>query len=51
MSLEESDDGTRISAVWDGTVAEGSCGTAITGTRRAGELMTNFVLRRSRGWN
>ena len=51
VSLEESDDGTRISAVWDGTVAEGSCATAITGTRRAGELVTNFVLRRSRGWN
>ena len=51
VSLEESDDGTRISAVWDGTVAEGSCGKAITGTRRAGEVMTSFVLRRANGWN
>jgi hypothetical protein len=51
VSLEESDDGTRISAVWDGMVAEGSCGKAITGTRRAGEVMTSFVLRRSSGWN
>jgi hypothetical protein len=51
LSLEESDDGTRISAVWEGEVAEGSCGKAITGTRRAGEVMTTFVLRRSNGWN
>jgi hypothetical protein len=51
VSLEESDDGTRISAVWEGEVAEGSCGKAITGTRRAGEVMTTFVLRRSNGWN
>ncbi len=51
VSLEESDDGTRISAVWEGAVAEGSCGKAITGTRRAGETMTTFVLRRSSGWN
>ncbi len=51
VSLEESDDGTRISAVWEGGVAEGSCGKAITGTRRAGEVMTTFVLRRSSGWN
>jgi hypothetical protein len=51
VNLEESDDGTRISAVWEGEVAEGSCGKAITGTRRAGEVMTSFVLRRSSGWN
>jgi hypothetical protein len=51
VSLEESDDGTRISAVWDGAVAEGSCGKAITGTRRAGETITRFVLRRASGWN
>jgi hypothetical protein len=51
VSLEESDDGTRISAVWEGVVAEGSCGKAITGTRRMGEVMTSFVLRRSSGWN
>jgi hypothetical protein len=51
VSLEESDDGTRISAVWEGSMAEGSCGKAITGTRRVGEAMTSFVLRRSSGWN
>jgi hypothetical protein len=51
VSLEESDDGTRISAVWEGAVAEGSCGKAITGTRRVGEVITTFVLRRSSGWN
>jgi hypothetical protein len=51
VSLEESDDGTRISAVWEGAVADGSCGKAITGTRRVGEVMTTFVLRRSSGWN
>jgi hypothetical protein len=51
FSLEESDDGTRISAVWEGTVAEGSCGKAITGTRRVGEASTPFVLRKATGWN
>lgn len=51
VSLEESDDGIRISAVWEGAVAQGSCGNAITGTRRVGEAMTTFVLRRSNGWN
>ncbi len=51
VSLEESDDGTRISAVWEGEVAQGSCGKAITGTRRVGETMTSFVLRRASGWN
>lgn len=51
MSLEESEDGTRISAAWEGVVAEGSCGKAITGTRRVGDVLTAFVLRRSGGWN
>jgi hypothetical protein len=51
FSLEESDDGTRISAVWEGTVAEGSCGKAITGSRRVGEVSTPFVLRKATGWN
>lgn len=51
FSLEESDDGTRISAVWEGTVAEGSCGKAITGSRQAGEVSTPFVLRKATGWN
>ena len=51
FSLEESDDGTRISAVWEGEIVPGSCGKAITGTRRVGEVMTPFVLRKSAGWN
>ncbi len=51
FSFEESDDGTRISAVWEGAVADGSCGKAITGMRRAGELQTRFVMRRATGWN
>ena len=50
FSLEESDDGKRISAVWDGAVPEGSCGKAITGSRRAGDSLVSFVLRRSAGW-
>jgi hypothetical protein len=51
FSLEESDDGTRISAVWEGTIAEGSCGKAITGTRRVGDVSSAFVLRKATGWN
>jgi hypothetical protein len=51
FSLEESDDGTRITAVWEGTVAEGSCGKAITGLRRVGEVSTPFVLRKATGWS
>ncbi len=51
FSLEESDDGTRISAVWEGQVAPGSCSKAITGTRREGEVTTLFVLRKATGWN
>jgi hypothetical protein len=51
FSLEESDDGTRISAVWEGEIAPGSCGKVITGTRRVGEALTPFVLRKATGWN
>ncbi len=50
FSLEESDDGKRISAVWEGSITEGSCGKAITGTRRAGEKVSSFVLRKATGW-
>jgi hypothetical protein len=50
FSLEESDDGQRISAVWDGSVAQGSCGKAIAGNRRAGDSLVSFVMRRSSGW-
>jgi hypothetical protein len=38
LSLEESDDGTRISATWAGQVSEGSCGKEIKG------LWTNTLL-------
>lgn len=51
FSLEESEDGTRISAVWEGSVAEGSCGKAITGVRRAGNVSVPFILRKATGWN
>jgi hypothetical protein len=50
FSLEESDDGKRISAVWEGSIAEGSCGKTITGTRRVGEQVSAFVLRKPSGW-
>jgi hypothetical protein len=32
FTMEESDDGTRISAVWTGDIVEGSCGREIRGT-------------------
>jgi hypothetical protein len=50
FSLEESDDGKRISAVWEGSIAKGSCGKTITGTRRAGEQVGSFVLSKPSGW-
>ncbi len=51
FSLEETDDGSRISAVWDGTAADGSCGKAITGIRRVGETLMRFAMRRADGPN
>jgi hypothetical protein len=51
FSLEESDDGKRISAVWDGTIAPGSCGKAITGSRRSGDVLVPFTLRKPAGWS
>jgi hypothetical protein len=50
FSLEESDDGKRISAVWEGSITEDSCGKAITGSRRVGEKISAFVLRKTSGW-
>jgi hypothetical protein len=51
LELEESDNGKDISALWMGRIAEGSCGQAITGTRRmlATQTTQQFVLRRT-GW-
>jgi hypothetical protein len=45
LSLEESLDGTSITAVWDGKADINSCGKVITGTRRMGEVTSNFVMR------
>jgi hypothetical protein len=51
LDLEESANGKDISALWKGRIAEGSCGQAITGTRRivATQTEQSFVLRRA-GW-
>jgi hypothetical protein len=49
LSLEESEDGQRISAVWDGDIDPHSCGNTITGTRRVGEQSRPFVLRKGNG--
>jgi hypothetical protein len=48
FTLEESVNGTNISATWLGDVAEGSCGREIRGTWQAeGDARTRgFVLRR-----
>jgi hypothetical protein len=51
LSLEESLDGTSITAVWDGIADTNSCGKVITGTRRMGDVTSNFVMRFSApGW-
>jgi hypothetical protein len=51
LDLEESNNGKDIVAIWKGRVSEGSCGKAITGTRRnvATQAEQRFVLRRA-GW-
>jgi hypothetical protein len=51
LDLEESNNGKDIIAIWKGRVSEGSCGQAITGTRRfvATQAEQRFVLRRA-GW-
>jgi hypothetical protein len=51
LDLEETNNGKDIFAVWKGSVSEGSCGKAITGTRRnvVTQAEQRFVLRRS-GW-
>jgi hypothetical protein len=51
LDLEESANGKDISAIWKGRISEGSCGQAITGTRRMEATQTEqgFVLRRA-GW-
>jgi hypothetical protein len=51
VEFEETDNGQDIRAIWKGRVAEGSCNTAILGTRRdvTSNIEQPFVLRRS-GW-
>ncbi len=51
LDLEESNNGKDIIAIWKGGVSAGSCGKAITGTRRivSTQAEQNFVLRRT-GW-
>ena len=48
LTLEESDDGRRISAAWLGDVVEGTCGREIRGTWKAEGAPDGrpFVLRR-----
>jgi hypothetical protein len=47
FTLEESVDGTAISATWIGDVVEGSCGREIRGTWQEGDgPIRNFVLRK-----
>lgn len=48
FTLEESTDGTNISATWSGTVVDGSCGREIRGDWQAtgGAPALAFVLRR-----
>ena len=52
LTLDESDDGLQITAVWSGNVAETSCGKEFTGTWRRSKDNTerSFVLRKLPGW-
>lgn len=51
LDFEESNNGKDIIALWKGRVVDGSCGKAITGTRRLVNTQAeqSFVLRRT-GW-
>ena len=52
LTLEESINGTNISATWTGQVVEGSCGKEIHGTWTNAQPPTAlpFVLRKQAGW-
>ena len=52
LTLDESDDGLQITAVWSGNVADTSCGKEFTGTWRRSKDNTerSFVLRKLPGW-
>jgi hypothetical protein len=53
FSLEETQDGTAISALWTGEVVPGSCGKEIRGTWRntTTDAEQKFVLRKVPGWD
>ena len=52
LTLEESINGTNISATWTGQVVDGSCGKEIHGTWNNATPPTTlpFVLRKQAGW-
>ena len=53
LTLEESINGTNISATWTGRVVEGSCGKEIRGTwnnAHTPNTLQPFVLRKQAGW-
>ena len=52
LTLEESINGTNISATWTGQVVDGSCGKEIHGTWTNAHPTTTlpFVLRKQAGW-
>jgi hypothetical protein len=52
LTLEESINGTNISATWTGQVVDGSCGKEIRGTWNNVTPLTSlpFVLRKQAGW-
>jgi hypothetical protein len=51
LELEESDDGTAITATWAGNVVEASCGKEIRGIWRSSRgIERTFVLRKASGW-
>jgi len=53
LTLEESINGTNISATWTGQVVDGSCGKEIQGTWNNATPPTSlsFVLRKQAGWH
>ncbi|MET0311609.1 MAG: hypothetical protein ABW051_06120 [Burkholderiaceae bacterium] len=52
LTLDESDDGLQISAVWSGNVLPNSCGKEIRGTwtNLKTDKDSGFVLRKAPGW-
>ena len=56
FNLDESTDGIRMDAVWEGDVTPSGCGEELRGIRRPAqgrptdEPVMNFVLRKAPGW-